>query len=260
MSDEPDLASFESQLLPAGGAPEPVKGRVIEETMEEGAIVEEIHPSLAPEPQLKEPVKGIADNDFRHVMLDLETWGKGNAALIVAIGAVLLDPKKPFDEQTYESFYARVDPMSAEKAGLRIDASTVDYWMDAKMDEARKALRSSEAVDFFEAIFGFATWMVGEPQPPGVPYKRTRKIWGKGATFDIVIMRNAFIAAQLECPWTYKDERCYRTLEALADHVEWTDMHVKQGNIKIPHHALYDATYQANGLLWIAHQLKLSIG
>lgn len=236
------------------------RGRVIEETMEEGANIESMHPTLSPEPELKEPEKVIGDNDFRHVMLDLETWGVSGGALIVAIGAVMFDPAKSFESQTYENFYVRVDPMSAERAGMRIDAATVDWWMDTAQDGARVALRASAPQDFYEVMYGFAAWMAGEAHALGAPYKRTRKVWGNGPAFDLVIMRNAFRLASLECPWTFRDERCFRTIKGLAKGIEWTDMHIKQGNVEIKHQALADATYQANSLLFVAEKLKLNLG
>jgi hypothetical protein len=60
-----------------------------------------------------------------HVMLDLETWGTGNDAVVVSIGACKFDKNDILD-----AFHVGVDPKSCMELGLKVDAGTILWWMD----------------------------------------------------------------------------------------------------------------------------------
>jgi hypothetical protein len=68
--------------------------------------------------------------------------------------------------------------------------------------------------------------------------------WGNGSTFDNVILRNAFRACNYEPPWSYWNDRCYRTLK--SQHPD-----VKMARTGTHHNAYDDAVSQANHLLQI---------
>jgi hypothetical protein len=229
------------------------QGRVFEETIEEGAGVLE-HPSLKAAPDLR-PEGSSPNHDIRHVMVDLETWGTGNMARIISIGAVLFDPLIPFDGQDYESFYCAIDPTLVD-IGV-IDAKTIMYWMGETMDEARKAWLKDEKSNLVEALYGFSEWM---------KWNKHRRLWSNGAVFDIVILRNTFEKVAMDVPWNFRDERCFRTIKNMANNVTWEvpRAKVKKGPdgvdiVPIRHNALADATWQANALLHIAHNLRFSL-
>lgn len=178
-----------------------------------------------------------------HVMLDCETMGNGSYAAILSIGAIKFDPYAPLLDRMADTFYARVSLESSLKAGLRVDASTVMWWMAPDLADAREALRAGEAVELDEALLGLAKWY-GEDD--GLP------VWGNGATFDNVILSNAYKAMGLERPWGYRSDRCFRTLRALAPHVERP-----VSAALTAHHALDDAIAQAMWAQDIFAALKL---
>lgn len=167
------------------------------------------------------------------VMIDLETFGTGNDAVILSIGAVKFDPETSGMPLT-DGFYVAIDPRSCVAAGLKMDASTVMWWMDEDRDEARRALMSTERLDLVTALEGFTMWFGHESLP----------VWGNGATFDNVILRSAFRATGQDCPWHFWHDRCYRTVKNLAPGVELQ----REGT---HHHALADARSQAAHLLEI---------
>lgn len=141
----------------------------------------------------------------QHVMIDLETWGTGHDAVILSVGAAKYDPNNPTREDI-EPFYVAVDPASCQRLGLKIEAGTVEWWMEPARDAARAKLLTDEKVDLASALDGFISWYGTKSLPT----------WSCGATFDIPIMRNAFNAVGMPCPWKFYDERCYRTLKSLA--------------------------------------------
>lgn len=172
----------------------------------------------------------------QHVMLDIETMGTGNFAVIASIGAVKFDP---YGDKIDDGFYATVDMDSCAKLGMRFDGGTIAFWLK-QPDEARKALLD-HTQDIRNVLEGLRDWF-GPPSKP---------VWGNGATFDNVIVRNAFMLAGMDCPWSYKHDWCYRTLKNLAP----TD--VKPEDFGVAHHALDDATAQALHLQKIVRSLGL---
>lgn len=86
-----------------------------------------------------------------HVMLDLETWGTGNKALPVSIGACRFDKDTILDK-----FHVAIDPVSAQAHGLEIDAETMLWWLDPERDEARAQWLKQQRVDIGSALGGFA--------------------------------------------------------------------------------------------------------
>ena len=167
-----------------------------------------------------------------HVMLDLETFGNGNDAAIISIGAVKFNEAEILDE-----FHVGVDPATCQAVGLKIDASTVLWWLDNERQAARDAMYVLEKVDLGSALAGFSDWF-GDEKP----------IWGNGATFDNVILRSAYRACGLDYPSRFWLDRCYRTVKSLAPGIEL----VREGT---HHDACDDARCQAKHLQAICAHL-----
>lgn len=163
--------------------------------------------------------------DDAQIMLDLETLGTGHDAVILSIGAV-----KFTKDEIIDRFHVAVDPLSCQVLGLRIDAETVMWWMDEERDDARRDLLTHERVDLASALTGLTLWIDGD-----------RPLWGNGIAFDNVIIRNAYDAAGLECPVSFRNDRCYRTVKNLAPAISLE-------HIGLSHNALHDAQSQAEHL------------
>lgn len=159
-----------------------------------------------------------------NVMLDLETMGKGSTAAIVAVGAVR------FDEHSILSiFYAVVSLESSMSVGLKADADTIMWWL-RQSREAKEELRRDPVS--IKAVLGrFGAWVGEDPV-----------VWGNGATFDNVILSNAYELAGMARPWSYKNDRCYRTVKAGFPEVPYVE-----GGIH--HKAVDDAENQAVTLI-----------
>jgi len=162
-----------------------------------------------------------------NIMLDLETLGQTAGSIILSIGAV-----KFGDGEILAEYYTRVDPESCVRAGLRMDVSTVMWWM--KQNDAARGEIGRPGVWLGEALDNFAEW-VGDPDAC---------IWGNGASFDPVVLGAAYAAAGIEIPWRWWNERCYRTIAAM--HRE-----IKLDRDGTHHNALDDARNQAGHLMRI---------
>ena len=171
-----------------------------------------------------------------HVMVDLETMGTSNFAVICSIGAVKFDP---FGDGVSDKFYCAVDMESCAQLGMRFEGKTIAWWL-AQKEKAREAILQKPQ-DITSALFGFSHWFGRESLP----------VWGNGATFDNVILRNAFTLIKSSCPWSYKHDMCYRTERRLdPDGVLFSP-------VGTAHNALDDAEAQALHLQKIVRHFNL---
>lgn len=164
------------------------------------------------------------------IMLDLETLATTPDAVIVSIGAVQFN-----DDGITARFHM---PCNIVGTGRRIDDSTVKWWM-GQSDEARKVFNDPVAGELSEVLTQFLNW-AGPDQP----------IWGNGADFDNAIMMNACKFYGYD--WSYKRNRCYRTLKSLAPHITLQ-------RVGTYHNAVDDAESQAKHLLAIAKELNIKL-
>jgi len=159
------------------------------------------------------------------IMLDLETLGQQPGSVIVAIGAV-----KFGNGEIHDTFYERVDAESCVALGLRMDVSTVLWWMKQN-DEARKEI-TQPGIHLTQALLQFSLWM-GDIDA---------EVWGNGANFDNVLLSDAYDRALLKRPWKYYNDRCYRTVKNLRPEIP-----MMRGGTH--HNALDDARSQAMHLM-----------
>ena len=182
----------------------------------------------------------------KHVMLDLETLGNGNNAAIITIGAYYFDTNDP---NNGEEYYVLVNPKTSVAYGQDVDTSTVLWWIE-QSDDARQQLvkAGKEGLSLSAALLDFSRWYNTMTRNSG---KTALPVWGNGATFDNVIMTNAYKSTKLDKPWSYRSDCCYRTLANLCQSVRKNEM---EGTI---HNALDDAKIQAKHLAAIFKKLNL---
>lgn len=173
-----------------------------------------------------------------HIMVDLETLGNGNDALILSIGACKFHPRGIGIEDT---FYQRIDPESARVCGGVMDISTIMWWMD-QSDEARKELTNTEGrVSIFDALTAFNAFVGGDTA-----------VWGNGATFDNVIVRSAMKGCGIEPVWKFWNDQCYRTMKNRF-------RSIKLERVGTHHNALNDAVSQAKHLQAIFRATQMDV-
>lgn len=170
-----------------------------------------------------------------HIMLDLETLDTANTAVVLSIGAVAFDPRRP---GPVESFYVEMSPDIDDQQthGRTISGSTVLWWMQ-QSDAARQlfdtirqvGIRRARTVD---ALHLFGKFLTQHDSPP---------IWGNGADFDNAILASLYKSYSIEQPWSHRQNRCYRTVKALHPGIALS----RSGT---HHNALDDAATQARHL------------
>ena len=180
----------------------------------------------------------------RHIMIDLETMGKGPRSAIAAIGAVEFDP---YGQGLGRELYHRVDLASSVAAGLVIDADTVVWWMK-QSEEARAELTNENNVPLHFALYDLAQMIAIDGHPADTI------VWANGTSFDFPILSHAYRACGMGQPWQYFNERDWRTVRKVGPNVDFerTGTH---------HNALADACHQALHLQLVMarlHQLDVA--
>jgi hypothetical protein len=178
----------------------------------------------------------------KHIMADIETLGIEDDCLVLSIGGVLFDQHTILDK-----FHVGIDPVDAQRYGLKIDAATAwNYWADPKRDAARKMLFELPKVDFYAAMEGFKMWV------EETPLDERGSLWGKGATFDNVRIKNLFRVAGIPSPFSYRQDECYRTLMNRFPDVSY----IQHG---VAHDALDDAMSQALHMQAICNKHSIAL-
>lgn len=176
--------------------------------------------------------------DGLHIMLDLETLSSESNAAVVAIGACVFwpDPSKAAGRlSTPGTYYRVIDGDSAEAAGGHVSASTFAWWCQ-QSDEARRIFRpETPKMHINDALSEFRSWVDAHS------YVGKVNMWGNGADFDNVVLGTAYKNSKIKKPWSFRYNRCYRTLKNLPK-AEGIRL-IRQGT---HHNALDDALTQAD--------------
>lgn len=158
----------------------------------------------------------------QHCMVDIETLGTEPGAVILSIGAVKFD-----EDELGETFYGEITKQSCEDHGLVIEADTLDWWL-SQDDDAQEVLTEG-GHKLEDVLRGFTTF-----------YEGCETIWANAPTFDCRHLKVAYEAIGWDIPWSFRDERCFRTLKALPGAI--TEPGDWDGTA---HDALDDARWQA---------------
>ena len=189
------------------------------------------------------------------VMLDLETFGVKEYSAIISIGAVVFDPTKQGEDAIAHEYHVTIDPETAQAKGLRLDASTVLWWMQPNQRAALDDWRNTIHFSLDVALDGFSQFLLEslreittEGHADFDPAEQVT-IWGNGPQFDCMLLRQAFEMCQRDVPWKHYNEKCFRTMKNLPGAKSLTP---PIDGVK--HNALVDARHQA---LWLCNILKM---
>lgn len=150
---------------------------------------------------------GHHNDDYRHLMVDLETMGNKSNAPIVSIGAVFFNPN---NGNTGAEFYTVVSLESSMLLGGVPDAGTIIWWLK-QSPEARSAIAMADTLPVIDALELFSDF-ISENSDAGPDVQ----VWGNGASFDNVILRSSYDRANIECPWKFRNDRDVRTMTELG--------------------------------------------
>lgn len=175
---------------------------------------------------------------MKNIMLDLETMGNSSDAAIVSIGAVFFEP---LTGETGSEFYEVIDLADSARFG-ELDASTVQWWME-QSDEARAVFKDINKVHLIEGLCAFSAWITDhcdrnkKDKPDAI-------VWGNGASFDNVILRNSYKAVCIKEPWFFANDRDVRTVVDLGRYLRGIDPKKELTLQGTAHNALDDAKFQ----------------
>lgn len=176
------------------------------------------------------------------VMIDIETLGVSPTAQIIQLGAC---------SDTNELFSGNIIPDSTNDR-FTTDASTFMWW---NSDERRAAMLKNitESGEQLEVVLNNFTDWVRNINPA--------ELWCKGAAFDFAILHHAYRVTGINMPWSYRQERCFRTLLAEYDPGATAAANAAYPNLN-PHNGLEDATHQMNAMQYLRkkpHLLRANI-
>lgn len=159
-----------------------------------------------------------------NLMIDLETLDVKPSAVVVSIGAVWFDGK----DRLGAEFYEVCDLDDQFRYGRTMAPSTVKWWLQQSA-EAREVFikpptkTSKVLADFVDFLGEGNKWA---------------KVWGNGADFDNIILGGLYETYGVARPWSYGNNRCFRTLKNLYQIIP-------PNRVGTHHNALDDAKYQA---------------
>jgi hypothetical protein len=175
-----------------------------------------------------------------HVLVDLETLAVGHNAALLSIGAVRFD-----NNGLYETFYQNIDPLDGIQQGARADQRTMDWWK--AQDPELQNLTSADPKPLAISLAKFTAWFTQVPNS---------YIWGFGPSFDCAILEDNYKLCKLKTPWTYRNERCGRTIVQFDPEKKHKKQR-KPGHYE--HHALYDAIYEAGQIVAVLKEFNLQL-
>lgn len=163
-----------------------------------------------------------------NIVLDIETLGTKVGCPVISIGAISDDGR---------TFYRTIDIEDACRNGTP-DGATIKWWM-RQTEEALVAVFYNPSLTM-QVLSAFASYLtvISEMESKEIA------LWGNGSDFDNAILADLYTRKELKIPWSYKANRCFRTLKNLYRDIQAPP--ADPGHIK--HHALHDAIYEMNHL------------
>lgn len=182
---------------------------------------------------------------MKDIMLDLETLGTKPGCVVLSIGAIAFDAKHG---ELGDEFYEVIGIRSCERAGLKIDPKTQSWWQ-RQSDDAKQVLllAGEELASSLARVLGRFDLFLAKQSPLD-----ELQVWGNGSDFDQPILQACYTAIYSEAPWSYWNNRCYRTLKSFTP-----DLKIVRAR-GTHHNALDDARAQALHAISIYEKLGWS--
>lgn len=175
---------------------------------------------------------------MNNLMLDIETMGNSSEAAIMSIGACYFDPTIG---EIGETFHEQINLETSVQAGMKLDTSTVLWWM-SQDDEARSKFKGNgKAEHINHVLLRFEKFV-----------KPNAQVWGNGIAFDNIIVNNAYLKTFGKCaPWKFWNDRDVRTIVAIGQSIGF-DPKRDLPFEGVKHDALADSIHQARyvSLIW----------
>jgi hypothetical protein len=175
---------------------------------------------------------------MNHVMIDLETLGTKSDSVFLSIAAVQFDIRTG---ETGKVLYNNIELESALRAGRRVDADTIKWWLNQNNETMKKMF---EKPILLQTALQQLTYFFEENS---LLYP-----WGNAASFDLGMLNDAYNKLYIKQPWYGKNERCYRTVIQMLNEPVWK-------NPAHSHDPVYDCKYQISCLAQLNKELNFKI-
>jgi len=133
------------------------------------------------------------------ISLDIETLSTHKNAVVLTIGATTIS----LDGSDERTFHLRLDAQEQIDMGRHVSISTIAWWMN-QTAEAKRAAFEGHTVSARTALELLRTWIAEEGHPP---------IYTNGPAFDGAILETLAEDCRVMPAWSYRQHRCYRTVE-----------------------------------------------
>lgn len=165
-----------------------------------------------------------------NIMLDLETLGTTPGSKILSIAAVPFGAIAQFTPAM--EFYQKINWIYPPELDFTEDRSTIDWWAKQSPEVKKEAF---SGINHITAVLYMFTEYLKNFKDVEI------LLWGKGSDFDNVLLAAAYDRCGMPLPWKFRNNRCFRTLAALAPEIKAPAMPAGE----TAHNALHDARYQA---------------
>lgn len=174
--------------------------------------------------------------DWPDAMLDLETMGTNPGDAVISVGVQLFDAQAG---KLGPGFKVNLDIEEVVGAGFGVTGSTVKFWINQSEAATKAAIENPSAL--IQGLMSIADMFTDNEG--GV--NESIKVWGNGAAFDNVLLREMYRRLNLQEPWLFWNDRCFRTMKGELD----PQKNLQPEFIGEKHNALADATHQARWLI-----------
>lgn len=146
---------------------------------------------------------------MENVMLDIETLGTSPNSAILQIAVQRFDINSG---ELGDSANVFVSAQSCIRVGLEMEFETISWWMK----QENTTIFDREGMPLHVALNSLNGFI-----------KPDDLVWANSPSFDCRILRNAYAKTEIEVPWKYKNEWCFRTMMALYPEIK--ENHVYSG-------------------------------
>jgi hypothetical protein len=170
-------------------------------------------------------------------MIDLETLSLRQDAAILSIGAVFFN----LDSGEIDSDTLHIGITMHEQPHYgHIDPDVVAWWLK-QPKEAQISLANliGNGMQLADALTDLSYFVQNHGDPAHV------RVWSNGATFDVVILENAYQRHSMSAPWRFYNHRDVRTIVEIGRNLLDIDPKYDMPFDGIQHNALADAVHQA---------------
>jgi hypothetical protein len=187
-------------------------------------------------------------NNFRDLMIDIETMGKHERAVITQLAACF------FDRNTGEKgdeFLINIDIDSCLDVGLEVTGDTI-YWWLKQPKEIQNSLLKPEPISVYEAVQGFVEFLVASGPKP----MKLTKVFCH-SSFDYPKLISMFLAVSKKQNKKFIFPFSFTQVVDIRSLSEMSKINLSEYERKDAHNALADCHFQIDYVCDAFKKVKL---